>query len=114
MIVVSYGVFSPINRLHSSNSEYMGKEPWKKSWAVNKISEEFLRLRHKMIPYLYTANYRTHTFGEPICMPMYYRYDTSEAYEARDPSDTVLLSPDLDIPAIQHNEVLSPRQYNPW
>lgn len=80
---LQYGVFSPINRLHSSNSEYMGKEPWKKSWAVNKISEEFLRLRHKMIPYLYTANYRTHTFGEPICMPMYYRYDTSEAYEAK-------------------------------
>lgn len=80
---LQYGVFSPINRLHSSNSEYMGKEPWKKSWGVNKISEDFLRLRHKMIPYLYTANYRTHTLGEPICMPMYYRYDTKEAYEVK-------------------------------
>ena len=74
------GVFSPINRLHSSNSDYMGKEPWKRSWTVNKISEDFLRLRHKMIPYLYSANYRTHTEGEPICMPMYYRYDCPEAY----------------------------------
>lgn len=80
---LQYGVFSPINRLHSSNSDYMGKEPWKKSYAVNKISEDFLRLRHKMIPYLYTANYRTHILGEPICMPMYYRYDTPEAYEAK-------------------------------
>lgn len=24
-----YGVFSPINRLHSSNSRFSGKEPWK-------------------------------------------------------------------------------------
>ncbi len=80
---LQYGVFSPINRLHSSNSDYMGKEPWKKSYAVNKISEDFLRLRHKMIPYLYTANYRTHTLGEPICMPMYYRYNTNEAYEIK-------------------------------
>ena len=80
---LQYGVFSPINRLHSTNSEYMSKEPWKRSWAVNKISEEFLRLRHKLIPYLYTANYCTHKEGEPICMPMYYRYDCKEAYEVK-------------------------------
>ena len=78
------GVFSPINRLHSSNSDFMGKEPWKRSFAVNKISEEFLRLHHKLIPYLYTANYRTHTDGEPICMPMYYRYDCSDSLECGD------------------------------
>ena len=77
------GVFSPINRLHSSNSDFMGKEPWKRSWAVNKISENFLRLRHKLIPYLYAANYRTHKEGEPICMPMYYRYDCEDAYKAK-------------------------------
>ncbi|MBR3875776.1 MAG: DUF5110 domain-containing protein, partial [Clostridia bacterium] len=77
---LQYGVFSPINRLHSSNSDFMGKEPWKRSYAVCKISEDFLRLRHKLIPFIYTANYRTHTGGEPICMPMYYRYHRREAY----------------------------------
>ena len=80
---LQYGVFSPINRLHSSNSEYMGKEPWKRSYAVERVAEEFLRLRHKLIPYLYSAAYRTHTFGEPICQPMYYRYDCSEAYNLK-------------------------------
>lgn len=80
---VQYGVFSPINRLHSSNSEFMGKEPWKRSWTAEKIAEDFLRLRHKMIPYLYSANYETHTNGTPICMPMYYEYDCKEAYEVK-------------------------------
>ena len=80
---VQYGVFSPINRLHSSNSEFMGKEPWKRSWTAEKIAEDFLRLRHKMIPYLYSANYETHTKGTPICMPMYYEYDCKEAYEVK-------------------------------
>ena len=80
---LQYGVFSPINRLHSSNSDFMGKEPWKRSYAVNIVAESFLRLRHKMIPLLYTANYRTHTEGEPICMPMYYRYDVKDAYKAK-------------------------------
>ena len=80
---LQYGVFSPINRLHSTNSDFMGKEPWQRSWAVEKISEEFLRLRHRLIPYLYTANYRTYTKGEPICMPMYYAYDCEDAYEVK-------------------------------
>jgi len=77
---VQFGAFSPINRLHSSNSDFMGKEPWKRCYAVNMVAQDFLRLRHKLIPYLYTANYRTHTAGEPICKPMYYEYDCDEAY----------------------------------
>ncbi len=79
---LQYGVFSPVNRLHSSNSDFMGKEPWKRSWAVEKLAERFLRLRHRLIPYLYSANYRTHAFAEPICMPLYYRYRCREAYKA--------------------------------
>ena len=77
---LQFGVFSPINRLHSSNSDFMGKEPWKRSWAVERIAEAFLRLRHKLIPYLYSANYRTHRSGEPLCMPLYYQYDCEDAY----------------------------------
>ena len=80
---LQYGVFSPINRLHSTCSEYMGKEPWKRSFAVRCVSEQFLRLRHRLIPYLYSANYRTHTEGIPVCMPMYYEYDCDDAYQAK-------------------------------
>ena len=80
---LQYGVFSPINRLHSSNSDFMGKEPWKRSWAVETIAGEFLRLRHKLIPYLYSANYRTHREGQPICEPLYYRWDCGNAYLAK-------------------------------
>lgn len=80
---LQYGVFSPINRLHSSNSEFMGKEPWKRSWAAEQLATRFLRLRHKLIPYLYSANYRTHSKGEPLCMPLYYRYNCPEAFEAK-------------------------------
>ena len=80
---LQYGVFSPVNRLHSSNSEFMGKEPWKRSWMAEKLAEQFLRLRHKLIPYLYTGNYRTHTAGEPLCMPLYYRHQCPQAYEAK-------------------------------
>lgn len=78
---LQYGVFSPINRLHSTSHEYMGKEPWKRSFAACKVSEDFLRLRHKLIPYLHAANYQTHLNGIPICMPMYYLHDREDAYK---------------------------------
>lgn len=35
---------------------------------------EFLRLRHRLLPYLYTMNHRAWAEGEPICQPMYYAY----------------------------------------
>lgn len=67
-----YGVFSPINRLHSSNSRFSGKEPWRFSMEAAHVMGEFLRLRHRLIPYLYTMNYRAWKEDQPICQPMYY------------------------------------------
>jgi hypothetical protein len=61
----------------------MGKEPWKRSFAASAVSEKFLQLRHRMIPYLYTANYQTHTQGIPVCMPMYYVHDSEDAYHCK-------------------------------
>ncbi len=81
---VQLGVFSPIMRLHSTSNEFMGKEPWKYSKSVETIVSDFMRLRHRMLPYLYTMNYRTHTDGRAICEPMYYEYpDCDEAYDCK-------------------------------
>ncbi|NLA76781.1 MAG: DUF5110 domain-containing protein, partial [Clostridiales bacterium] len=71
---VQYGVFSPIMRLHSTSNEFMGKEPWKYKYEAQCVATEFLRLRHRLIPYIYTQNYRTHKYGEPLVRPMYYAY----------------------------------------
>ncbi len=69
-----YGVFSPINRLHSSSSAFSGKEPWNFSMEVRSTMDDFLRLRHKLVPYLYTMNYRAWKEDTPIVVPMYYDY----------------------------------------
>lgn len=81
---LQFGVFSPIMRLHSSSDELLGKEPWMYKSEVRAIAVNFLRLRHRMIPYLYTADMKTHKNGEPLCRPMYYDYpDEDGAYECR-------------------------------
>ena len=45
------------------------------------IIEEWLRLRHRLIPYLYSAAYRTHRSGRALIEPLYYEWDTPCAYQ---------------------------------
>lgn len=68
------GVFLPILRLHSTALETLGKEPWNFSWEAETLGTEFLRLRHKLIPYIYAMNYRSYNDGRALCEPMYYEY----------------------------------------
>ncbi|MDE7271815.1 MAG: glycoside hydrolase family 31 protein [Lachnospiraceae bacterium] len=79
---VQYGVFSPIMRLHSTNSRFNSKEPWRFRPEIRAVMEEFLRLRHRMLPYLYTMNYRQYAEGIPVVLPMYYAFPNErEAYQ---------------------------------
>lgn len=79
---VQFGTFSPINRLHCSDMTTVTKEPWCFENGKGEIAEEFLRFRHKLIPYLYTRNYLTATDGQPLVTPLYYRYpNDKKAYE---------------------------------
>lgn len=79
---VQFGVFSPIMRIHSSNNPFMVKKPWLYNEMVEKTIKRFMRLRHQLVPYLYTMNRRFHMEGEPLVQPMYYRHaEEGEAYE---------------------------------
>ncbi|MGI6714173.1 MAG: TIM-barrel domain-containing protein [Bacilli bacterium] len=71
---VQFGVFSPINRLHNTNFETMSKEPWTYKNGTGFIVEEFLRLRHHLIPYLYSYSYLTHQLSWPLIQPLYYHH----------------------------------------
>ena len=78
------GVFSPINRLHSSNNDFIKKEPWCFDSKNEKIMGDWLRLRHRLFPYIYTMNYRAHRDLEPLVQPMYYKYPKCDAAYRKD------------------------------
>jgi alpha-glucosidase (family GH31 glycosyl hydrolase) len=81
---VQYGVFSPIMRLHSTHSPWMSKEPWLYRPECTTVIEDFMRLRHRLIPYLYSMNIRSSRDGEPLVQPMYWDYPKIQsAYEVR-------------------------------
>ncbi|BDR53239.1 alpha-glucosidase [Bombiscardovia nodaiensis] len=68
------GTFSPINRLHSTNSPFNGKEPWNFHAQTRSAMTTALRLRHELIPYLYTMNRRAAYDDLPLIEPMYWNF----------------------------------------
>lgn len=75
---IQFGVFSPIMRLHSTNCVFNSKEPWRFSRETECIMTEFMRLRHRMLPYLYTMNHRSYEKNVPLILPLYYEYPEEE------------------------------------
>lgn len=79
---VQFGVFSPIMRLHSTRSPFTSKEPWRYGPVAAAVMTRWLRLRHRLVPYLATMNLRAHAEGEPLIQPMYYAHPWEQvAYE---------------------------------
>ena len=71
-----------MNRLHSTDNPFNGKEPWKYNQIVETVMKNFLKLRHKLVPYLYTMNRRASRAGLPLVQPMYYlEPEREETYE---------------------------------
>ena len=69
---VQLGVFSPILRLHSSSNPFLVKEPWLYPAESREAMTAALRFRHRLVPYLHTANHVAATEGTPLVRPMYH------------------------------------------
>ena len=60
---------------------WQSKEPWLFRKECQVIMTEFLRLRHRLIPYLYSMNVRAASQDEPLVQPMYWEHpECEEAY----------------------------------
>ncbi len=66
--------FSPILRFHGARGIYYKKEPWLWDAKTESIAVNYLRLRHRLIPYLYTEAYNYTKSGIPLIQPFYYNY----------------------------------------
>ena len=81
---VQFGVFSPILRLHSSNSRFAGKEPWRFPEPARSVMVRFLRLRHRLLPYLHAMNRRAHKDARCLVEPTYFTDPHPTAYQYLD------------------------------
>ncbi|MCA9949305.1 MAG: SCP2 sterol-binding domain-containing protein [Anaerolineales bacterium] len=82
---VQYGVFSPILRLHCTNNMFHERRPWGWDAETELLTSDAMRLRHALIPYLYTMAWRNHNAHLPLITPMYYEHPADEqAYHCPD------------------------------
>ena len=96
---VQLGCFSPINRLHSTDSVFNSKEPWRFSRDARATMNAHLRLRHRLVPYLYTWARRARAEGVGPVRPLYHDFPTQMgAYAHR----TQFLFGDLVIVPVVH------------
>jgi hypothetical protein len=78
-----FGVVSPINRIHTTQTPSVDKRPWEFGGEISETLAEMLTLRHQLIPYLYTMVWRDHTESVPPIRPMYFENpDQESAYTA--------------------------------
>ena len=74
MRYVQLGVYSPILRLSSEAGKYYKREPWKWDAKTLKVVHDYLNIRHRLIPYLYSEAKRYSQVGSPLIQPLYYKY----------------------------------------
>lgn len=66
--------FSPIFRFSAKRGAYYKREPWRWDMKTYTIVKDYCKLRHKLIPYIYTENYKYHKTCLPVIQPLYYYY----------------------------------------
>lgn len=75
-------IFSPILRLHSNENPFNTKEPWTFERKTHESMAKSLRLRHRLIPYIYSENRVCAQQGSVLISPMYYDYpNEQQAYK---------------------------------
>lgn len=74
---VQNGIFMPRFSIHSVNTDNTVTEPWMYSDMTQYIRDA-IKFRYRMIPYLYSLEYRAHETGLPIMEPMFMIFQNDE------------------------------------
>ena len=69
---IQLSVFSPILKFGVDKGHYYKREPWRWDIKTYTIAKDYLKLRHKLIPYIYSEAYKYHKFGDQLIKPLYY------------------------------------------
>ena len=107
---LQYGVFQPVYRPHAQ--EHIAAEPVFHDRETLNIVRDFINLRYRLLPYIYTLAYENSTTGMPLMRPVFFEdeSDTSlidekdtylwgDAFLVAPVMDPGLSSVNVDLPA---------------
>lgn len=104
-----FGVFCPIFRVHGT---YYSKEPWAFGEKVEEILQRYIKLRYRLIPYIYSLAWKVYSEGYTIMRPLV--MDFREDPIARSIDDqymfglSIMVSP-VTAPSITEREIYLPK-----
>lgn len=106
-----FGVFQPFCRNHTAIGTRR-QEPWAFGEPYESVCRKMIKLRQRLLPYLYTLFDECHRTGAPILKPLLFEYPEDETtYTADDEfllGDALLVAP-ITRPGIEHRHVYLPR-----
>jgi alpha-glucosidase len=94
---VQSGTFNPRFIMNSWKPGGVVNTPWLHP-EVTPIIRDWIRLRYRLLPYLYTLYWRAARFGEPMLRPLFYEFeDEPEIFADR---DEFMLGPNLLVASV--------------
>jgi alpha-glucosidase len=94
---VQHGIFLPRFSIHSWNDDKTVNEPWMYPEVTPQV-RELIRLRYRLMPYLYDLVWRYHGAYEPIIRPTY--HDFPEDARCLEENDDMLLGANLLVASV--------------
>lgn len=111
---VQVGAFTPLFRNHSTMGS-REQEPWAFDKETEDINRKYIKLRYKLIPYLYDLMHKGELTGEPIIRPLLFNYQKDKnTYEINDEfmvGDNILVAPVVEK-GVRHRLVYLPEGDN--
>jgi alpha-glucosidase len=105
-----FGVFQPFCRNHSMKGTRR-QEPWAFEEPYESVCRKMIKLRQRLIPYLYTLFEECHRTGAPILRPLLFEFPEDETtYNADDEfllGSSLLIAP-ITRPGIEYRHVYLP------
>ncbi|MBA2714187.1 MAG: DUF5110 domain-containing protein [Rubrobacteraceae bacterium] len=105
-----FGVFQPFCRNHTTLGT-RHQEPWAFGEPYESVCREMIKLRQRLLPYMYTLFEECHRTGAPILRPLLFEYPEDETtYTADDEfllGDALLVAP-ITRPGVEHRHVYLP------
>jgi len=104
-----FGAFCPLFRPHGDQTQV--REPWQFGPAVEAICRNYLRLRYRLLPYIYTAAVEACETGMPIMRPLVLAFPSD--LRVVNMGDEYLFGPDILVAPVMEEGATERTVYLP-
>lgn len=105
---LEFAAFTPLLRPHAA---FQPREPWAFGPEAERLAREVIRLRYRLLPYLYTCAWEAHRTGLPLMRPLVLAHPDDE--RVRDLRDQFYVGPDLLVAPVLEKGARRRRVYLP-